>query len=328
MATRWSSHHSACSIRYRSLHISGFVGEGFFQKVYGRPLVAPNGLTIHTFCTVDRTAGRRFAVVARFRKRWEFGDNREVCKAFVCQYAPLRSWCSWGPAEAKRCMPAPRRLHWMASVMVMRSTLSSHSADATFRRPNGFFHLHSHRDSRLQVWSAWKIMKNRVGSTWFEIQAKSPLLGAEKLEGEHELSFRTSRRRFPRTENDDESSIAAYKLQLTPPAGTEALPAGTKGFSSKLFTLASSSLGRFRRMNPRWKAWNPSKATAPFLSCVAKKTNDSAVFKEGTHTFGSISPYPYMQRPDQFVQGRDRGVFAKNVAIDLKCIENHGGKPW
>ena len=21
-------------------------------------------------------------------------------------------------------------------------------------------------------------------------------------------------------------------------------------------------------------------------------------------------------------------VFAKNVAIDLKCIENHGGKPW
>ena len=21
-------------------------------------------------------------------------------------------------------------------------------------------------------------------------------------------------------------------------------------------------------------------------------------------------------------------LFAKNVAIDLKCIENHGGKPW
>ena len=84
-----------------------------------------------------------------------------------------------------------------------------------------------------------KNMKNRVGSTWFEIQAKSSLLGAEKLQGEHELSFRTSRRRFPRTENDDESSIAAYKLQLTPPAGTEAPPAGTEGFSSKLFNLAS-----------------------------------------------------------------------------------------
>ena len=27
---------------------------------------------------------------------------------------------SWVPAEAKRCMPAPRRLHWIASsVMVM-----------------------------------------------------------------------------------------------------------------------------------------------------------------------------------------------------------------
>ena len=110
-----------------------------------------------------------------------------------------------------------------------------------------------------------KIMKNRVGSTWFEIQAKSSLLGAEKLQGEHELSFRTSRRRFPRTEKDGESSIAAYKLQLTPPAGTEAPPAGTEGFSSKLFNLPSSSLGRFRRMNPRWKAWNPSKTTAPFL---------------------------------------------------------------
>ena len=122
-----------------------------------------------------------------------------------------------------------------------------------------------HRDSQLQVWSAWKIMKNRVGSTWFEIQAKSSLLWAEKLQGEHELSFRTSQRRFPRTENDDESSIVAYKLQLTPPAGTKAPPAGTEGFSSKLFNLASSSLGRFRRLNPRWKAWNPSKATAPFL---------------------------------------------------------------
>ena len=97
-------------------------------------------------------------------------------------------------------------------------------------------------------------MKIRVGSTCFEIQAKSSLLVAEKLQGEHELSFRTSRRRFPRTENDDESSIAAYKLQLSPPAGTEAPPAGTEGFSSKLFNLASSSLGRFRRMNPRWKA--------------------------------------------------------------------------
>ena len=31
------------------------------------------------------------------------------------------------------------------------------------------------------------------------------------------------------------------------------------------FRPSLSSLGRFRRMNPRWKAWNPSKTTAPFL---------------------------------------------------------------
>ena len=41
---------------YRSLHVSS--SERFFQKVYGRP--APVDLTIHTFRTVDRTAGRRF----------------------------------------------------------------------------------------------------------------------------------------------------------------------------------------------------------------------------------------------------------------------------
>ena len=78
----------------------------------------PVNLTIHTFRTVDRTAGRHFAiaVVAWFGKRWKFGDNREICKAFVCQYAPPHSCCRWGPAEAKCCMPAPRRLHWMASV--------------------------------------------------------------------------------------------------------------------------------------------------------------------------------------------------------------------
>ena len=49
------------------------------------------------------------------------------------------------------------------------------------------------------------------------------------------------------------------------PQGLKLRPQGLKAFSSKLFNLASSSLGRFRLMNPRWKAWNPSKATAPVL---------------------------------------------------------------
>ena len=80
-------------------------------------------------------------------------------------------------------------------------------------------------------------------------------------------------------------------------------PAGTEGFSSNLFNLASSSLGRFRRMNPRWKTWNPpAKRRRHFCSRVAKGTNDRSVFKEGTHTFGAISPKPYMKRPDLFVR--------------------------
>ena len=132
MATRWSSHRLACSIRYRSPHVSSSANDSF-KKFTGAHCVA---LTIHTFRTVEPQ------VIVLFGKRWEFGDNREVWKAFVCQYAPPRSCCSWGTAEAKRCMPVPRRLH--CGWPMMWSTLSSQSADAshsvlTFRWPNGYF---------------------------------------------------------------------------------------------------------------------------------------------------------------------------------------------
>ena len=73
-----------------------------------------------------------------------------------------------------------------------------------------------------RLWSAWKIMKNLVGSSWFEIQAKSSLLGAKKIQEIPSFSFQTRRRRFSRTNNDDEASIAAYKLQHIPPAGLKA----------------------------------------------------------------------------------------------------------
>ena len=56
-------------------------------------------------------------VVVLFGKS-EFGDNREVWKAFVNQYALPRSCCSWGTVEAKRSMPAPRRLRWVASDVI------------------------------------------------------------------------------------------------------------------------------------------------------------------------------------------------------------------
>ena len=54
---------------------------------------------------------------------------------------------------------------------------------------------------------------------WFKIQAKSSLLGSTILQEKHAFSFWTSRRRSPGTENNDESSIAAYKLEQGPPQG-------------------------------------------------------------------------------------------------------------
>ena len=78
------------------------------RTILSKSLPAPArvALTVHTFRTVEPQ------VVVLFGKRWEFGDNREVWKAFACQYARPHWCCSWVTAEAKRCMPAPRRLHW------------------------------------------------------------------------------------------------------------------------------------------------------------------------------------------------------------------------
>ena len=169
MATSWSNHRPRSSIRYRSLHVSSSVNDSF--KKFTVP--APVDLIIHTFLAVDRTAGRRFAVVARFGKRWEFGDNHEVCKTFVCQYTPPRLCCSWGPAEAKRCMPSPIRLHCMASVMVMWLTLSSHSSDTIFRRPNRYFFICTlHSDSLDTLLYAWfyhsepRVLRMETKKSW------------------------------------------------------------------------------------------------------------------------------------------------------------------
>ena len=56
--------------------------------------------------------------------------------------------------------------------------------------------------------------KSWVESSWFEIQAKSSLLGMNKLPGKYAFSSRISRGRFSGTENDDESSIAACKSNM------------------------------------------------------------------------------------------------------------------
>ena len=69
--------------RYRSPHVF-FLGERFFQKVYGRPLASTSPFTLFARWTEPQ-------VFVLFGKRLEFGGNREVWKAFVCQYAPSRS---------------------------------------------------------------------------------------------------------------------------------------------------------------------------------------------------------------------------------------------
>ena len=84
-------------------------------------------------------------------------------------------------------------------------------------------------------------------------------------------------------------------------------PQGLKPFLPKFSTQLRHLLADFDEWTLVGNLEIPGRRRCHFCSHVAKETNDSAVFKEGTHTFGSISSNPYMQRPDQFVQGRDRG---------------------
>ena len=111
-------------------------------------------------------------------------------------------------------------------------------------------------------------MKNHEKSGWVHLiwnQGQVLTAGCGETQERARTFISDQSKEVSRDRERRRNSIAAYKPQLTPPAGTEAPPAGTEGFSSKLFNLASSSLGRFRRVNGRWKPWNLSKATAPFL---------------------------------------------------------------
>ena len=125
----------ACSIRYQSLHVSLSVNDSF-KKFTGARSRRPhfshgrqNRRSSFCRCRTVREEVRIYLVtIARFVKPLFANMHHHV------HAVPAAG----GPAEAKRCMTAPWRLHWMASVM-MWSTLSSPSADATFRRPNGLF---------------------------------------------------------------------------------------------------------------------------------------------------------------------------------------------
>ena len=67
-ADRQVRHYKEVGLQEWPLAVSAclFFGERFFHKLR---VPAPVDLTIHTFRTVDRTAGQRFAVVAHSGKR-------------------------------------------------------------------------------------------------------------------------------------------------------------------------------------------------------------------------------------------------------------------
>ena len=85
---------------------------------------------------------------------------REVWKAFVCRYAPQRSCCSGGTAEAKHCMSAPRRLHWMASDVIDAEFALSRCqcVDLLSIEPFLAFAPISSQKDKLLISSAWKAM--------------------------------------------------------------------------------------------------------------------------------------------------------------------------
>ena len=79
-------------------------------------------------------------------------------------------------------------------------------------------------------------------------------------------------------------------------------PQGLKAFLPKLFNLASSSLGPISTNEPSLESLKSQQSDGAILIPVSPRKRTIAPFlREGTHTFGSISPNPYMQRPDQFV---------------------------
>ena len=72
--------------------------------------------------------------------------------------------------------------------------------------------------------------------------------GCQETQGKALLLLLDHSKVVPGTENDDESSIAAYRPQYVLSAGSQGPLAGTEGSSSKLFVPALSSLRGFQRI--------------------------------------------------------------------------------
>ena len=109
IATHWSSHRPACSVWYRSLHVSSSADESFFftgtrsRRPHHSHFSHGRQNCRSSFCS---GRGESLETIARFGK------------PLFANIAPPRSCCSWGTTEAKLCMPAPRRLHRMASDLI------------------------------------------------------------------------------------------------------------------------------------------------------------------------------------------------------------------
>ena len=131
MAARWSSHRPACSIRYRSPHVSSSASDSFKTITGARSRRLHHSHFSHgrqnrrsSFCS---GRGENLVTIVRFGKPL-FANMRHRVHAVAW---PLRK-----PTVA--CPHPDVSTGWP----VMWSTLSSHSADAsvlTFCRPNGFF---------------------------------------------------------------------------------------------------------------------------------------------------------------------------------------------
>ena len=118
MATSWSNHRPACSIRYRSPHVSSSANDSF--KTFTGPRSCrphhshfSHGRENRTFCS---GRGDNLVIITRFGKRL-FANMHHRVYAGAGALRQLNVACPH--PDVSSCMPAPRRLHWITSVKVM-----------------------------------------------------------------------------------------------------------------------------------------------------------------------------------------------------------------
>ena len=124
MGTRWSSHHAACSIRYRSPHVSSSVNDSFLR--------APACVAL-TGSPFARFAGRNHG---RQNRKSSFCSGRGENLVTIARFGkPLFAYMHHRVHAVAGALRKPNNACPHPDVStgwpVMRSTLSSHSADAS-----------------------------------------------------------------------------------------------------------------------------------------------------------------------------------------------------